>query len=94
MCHLSDNIYDYHFVSQGKVTVPTIDDKEEMQFTHVGICKVQRFPVLPHWWKYHIIQQMTVKGIENKTLMNMAMLNMAILRNVTLENRIMFTPFL
>ncbi|XP_063612890.1 myosin heavy chain, muscle-like [Penaeus indicus] len=34
MCHLSNNIYDYHFVSQGKVTVPTIDDKEEMQFTH------------------------------------------------------------
>ncbi|KAK7079756.1 putative TRAFAC class myosin-kinesin ATPase superfamily [Halocaridina rubra] len=32
-CHLSNDIYDYHFVSQGKVTVPSIDDKEEIQFT-------------------------------------------------------------
>ncbi|XP_046457851.1 myosin heavy chain, muscle-like isoform X10 [Daphnia pulex] len=31
MCSLSDNIYDYPFVSQGKVTVPSIDDSEEMQ---------------------------------------------------------------
>jgi hypothetical protein len=26
---------DYHFVSQGKITVPSIDDAEEMQFTDV-----------------------------------------------------------
>ncbi|CAL4066391.1 unnamed protein product [Meganyctiphanes norvegica] len=32
MCCLSDNIYDYHYVSQGKVTVESIDDKEDMQF--------------------------------------------------------------
>ncbi|XP_050734448.1 myosin heavy chain, muscle-like isoform X2 [Eriocheir sinensis] len=32
-CLLSNDIYDYHYVSQGKVTVPSIDDKEEMQFT-------------------------------------------------------------
>ncbi|XP_045582191.1 myosin heavy chain, muscle isoform X2 [Procambarus clarkii] len=31
-CLLSNNIYDYHYVSQGKVTVPSIDDKEDMQF--------------------------------------------------------------
>lgn len=31
-CHLSDNIFDYWWVSQGKVTVETIDDKEDMQF--------------------------------------------------------------
>ncbi|KAK7067548.1 putative TRAFAC class myosin-kinesin ATPase superfamily [Halocaridina rubra] len=31
-CALSDNIYDYHYVSQGKVTVPSIDDAEDMQF--------------------------------------------------------------
>lgn len=37
ICLLSDDIYDYRFVSQGKVTVPSIDDKEDMQFTHVGI---------------------------------------------------------
>ncbi|XP_042889750.1 myosin heavy chain, muscle-like, partial [Penaeus japonicus] len=34
LCFLSNNIYDYHYVSQGKVTVPSIDDKEEMEFTH------------------------------------------------------------
>merc|ERR1712180_485840 len=30
--HLSDDIYDYWWVSQGKVTVPSIDDKEDMMF--------------------------------------------------------------
>nr|XP_045582183.1 myosin heavy chain, muscle-like isoform X2 [Procambarus clarkii] len=34
MCSLSDDIYDYHYVSQGKVTVPSIDDGEDMQFCH------------------------------------------------------------
>merc|ERR1711963_1235147 len=29
---LSDNIYDYWWVSQGKLTVPSIDDKEDMMF--------------------------------------------------------------
>lgn len=37
MCLLSNDIYDYHYVSQGKVTVPSIDDKEDMQFCHVSI---------------------------------------------------------
>ncbi|CAL4079781.1 unnamed protein product [Meganyctiphanes norvegica] len=32
LCILSDNIFDYHFVSQGKVTVESIDDGEDMQF--------------------------------------------------------------
>jgi len=36
MCELSDNIYDYHYQSQGKVTVPSIDDKEDMEFCHVA----------------------------------------------------------
>merc|ERR1711899_622515 len=33
-CHLSNDIYDYWWVSQGKTTVPSIDDKEDMQFAH------------------------------------------------------------
>ena len=33
-CLLSDDIYDYHFVSQGKTSVPSIDDNEDMEFTH------------------------------------------------------------
>merc|ERR1719410_1013900 len=28
-CHLSNDILDYWFVSQGKLTVPSIDEKEE-----------------------------------------------------------------
>ncbi|KAK4317165.1 hypothetical protein Pmani_011728 [Petrolisthes manimaculis] len=34
LCLLSDDIYDYLYVSQGKVTVPSIDDAEDMQFCH------------------------------------------------------------
>merc|ERR1712223_370536 len=33
-CFLSDDIYDYWWVSQGKTTVPSIDDKEDMMFAH------------------------------------------------------------
>merc|ERR1712141_362922 len=32
-CHVSDDIYDYSYVSQGKVTVASIDDNEELEFT-------------------------------------------------------------
>lgn len=33
---LSDNIRDYRFVSQAEITVPAMDDKEEMQTTDVS----------------------------------------------------------
>merc|ERR1739838_359072 len=33
-CLLSDDIYDYWWVSQGKTTVPPINDKEDMMFAH------------------------------------------------------------
>merc|ERR1719225_1687161 len=32
-CQLSDDIYDYTYVSQGKTTVSSIDDNEELEFT-------------------------------------------------------------
>merc|ERR1711894_842046 len=32
-CHLTDDIYDYIFVSQGKVKVESIDDNEELEMT-------------------------------------------------------------
>merc|ERR1712045_228932 len=32
-CQLSDDIYDYTYVSQGKTSVPSIDDNEELEFT-------------------------------------------------------------
>merc|ERR1712066_631656 len=31
-CHMGDNIYDYWWVSQGKTTVESIDDKEDMMY--------------------------------------------------------------
>merc|ERR1712158_31274 len=33
-CILTNEILDYWYVSQGKLTVPSIDDKEDMQFAH------------------------------------------------------------
>lgn len=38
MCLLSDDIKDYHFVSQGKITIPSMDDSEEFGFTNVSNC--------------------------------------------------------
>ena len=33
-CMLSNDIMDYWYVSQGKITVPSIDDREDMQFAN------------------------------------------------------------
>merc|ERR1711931_430489 len=49
-CLLSDNIYDYWYVSQGKTTVETIDDKEDMQFADeafdvLGFSKDEKYDV-------------------------------------------------
>ena len=33
MCHLSNDIYDYIYVSQGKTAVASIDDNEELEYT-------------------------------------------------------------
>ncbi|XP_076274698.1 myosin heavy chain isoform X35 [Rhynchophorus ferrugineus] len=33
ICLLSNNIMDYHFVSQGKTKIPSVDDSEEMRLT-------------------------------------------------------------
>jgi len=49
-CLLSDNIYDYWYVSQGKTTVETIDDKEDMQFADeafdvLGFSKDEKYEV-------------------------------------------------
>lgn len=37
ICCLTDNLLDYHFVSQGKLTVNGMDDAEEMYFTDVRL---------------------------------------------------------
>ena len=36
MCMLSNNIYDYVNVSQGKITIPNVDDGEECLLTDVS----------------------------------------------------------
>ena len=38
-CLLSDDIYEYHFVSQGKTTIPNVDDAEELTFTDVSAAR-------------------------------------------------------
>jgi myosin heavy chain 6/7 len=35
-CLLGDDIYFYHYVSQGKITIPGIDDAEEFEATHTA----------------------------------------------------------
>lgn len=37
LCLLSNNITDYYFVAQGKTTIPSVDDGEEMQITDVSL---------------------------------------------------------
>jgi hypothetical protein len=39
-CFLSDNIYDYYNVSQGKITIPNVDDSEELELTDVSKTEV------------------------------------------------------
>jgi len=49
-CLLSDDIYDYWWVSQGKVTVPSIDDKEDMMYADeaydiLGFSKEEKYNI-------------------------------------------------
>lgn len=37
MCLLSNDIYDYFNVSQGKITIPNVDDGEECTLTDVSL---------------------------------------------------------
>lgn len=39
---LSNDIYDYYNVAQGKITIPNIDDGEELQLTDVSEKKSQK----------------------------------------------------
>lgn len=42
ICLLSNNIMDYHIVSQGKTTIPSVDDGEEMELTDVRLKTFKR----------------------------------------------------
>lgn len=37
MCALSNDVKDYHYVAQGKLTIPNIDDGEECMLTDVRV---------------------------------------------------------
>lgn len=37
MCKLTSDIYYYTFIAQGKVTIPNVDDSEELTLTDVSI---------------------------------------------------------
>lgn len=39
---LSNDIYDYNTVAQGKITIPNIDDGEELQLTDVSDIKIEK----------------------------------------------------
>jgi hypothetical protein len=43
MCSLTDNIYDYPTVSQDKLTIPNVNDGEELELTDVS--KIHRLLV-------------------------------------------------
>ena len=50
-CLLSNDIYDYHFVSQGKTKVQSIDDNEDLEFTHEAF-RILCFGEEPTWNVY------------------------------------------
>lgn len=47
MCMLSNNIYDYNNVAQGKITIPGMDDGEEFQLTDVSLIP-EEFEIFTH----------------------------------------------
>lgn len=64
MCFLSDNIYDYYNVSQGKITIPNMDDGEEFALTDVScsyimLCLV-RVTIMHHVFILYVL------GSQNK----------------------------
>lgn len=42
-CLLSNNVNDYYFVSQGKTSIPGVDDSEEFRITDVSAFRAGHF---------------------------------------------------
>lgn len=42
MCVLSNDIYEYNYVAQGKITIPNVDDGEELELTDVSLIHAER----------------------------------------------------
>merc|ERR1719438_375328 len=67
LCHLSSDVYDYIYVSQGKTTVASIDDNEELEYTEDAF-NVLGFAEQEKWDCYMLTSAvMTFGGIEFKT---------------------------
>lgn len=43
MCILSNNVMDYYVISQGKTTIPGVDDAEELEATDVSCLMLRLF---------------------------------------------------
>ena len=66
-CCLSNDIYDYIYVSQGKTKVESIDDNEELEYTEDAF-QVLGFGELEKWDCYMLTASvMTFGGVEFKT---------------------------
>ena len=48
MCHVSNDIYDYTYVSQGKTKVDSIDDDEELLYTEDAFNVLGFVSLCPH----------------------------------------------
>ena len=77
LCCLSDDIYDYYYVSQGKITVASIDDKEEMEFTDVRFYRKFVGNPSPQLFPSHLMQIWFFQVIRNEIL---TMKNILIIR--------------
>lgn len=55
MCFLSNNIYDYYNVAQGKITIPNVDDGEECLLTDVSPLEVNSYLLVlkEYWHSFH-----------------------------------------
>ena len=60
-CCLSDDIYDYTFVSQGKTSVPSIDDNEELEYTDSAF-DILGFSDREKWECYQLTAAVYVNG--------------------------------
>merc|ERR1712038_2250314 len=60
-CCLNDDIYDYSYVSQGKVTVASIDDNEELEFTD-GAFDIIGFSAQEKWDCYKLTAAIMASG--------------------------------
>lgn len=56
MCFLSNNVYDYYNVSQGKITVPGIDDGEESMLADVSH-RIEQFLC---WVTRHLVSRSAI----------------------------------